>query len=305
MAVERIARISLTTANAVGMAAFYSEALGFEPIAVEPQRESGLGSQLERGDVTARARAVRLGKETVELVEFSRPGHPYPAERSSNDRLFQHMAIVVADMHAAYRTLSACDGWTPISAAPQLLPRSSGGARAFKFRDPEGHPLELLQFPTGSRPAWSAGAADRPFLGIDHSAIVVTDTARSIAFYELLGFSVSYRSLNQGPEQGRLDGLPGAIVEVTGLAPRGSAPPHLELLCYRAPPPRSTQLPAPATNDVAAVRLVMEVDDLARTIEEVVTAERYSAADAGHAGSESALVRDPDGHALLLRAPLA
>lgn len=37
------------------------------------------------------------------------------------------------------------------------LPESSGGVTAFKFRDPDGHPLELLAFPDGKVPSrWGA-----------------------------------------------------------------------------------------------------------------------------------------------------
>ena len=45
------------------------------------------------------------------------------------------------------------------------------------------------------------------FLGIDHSAIAVSDSARSIAFYEALGLRVAARALNSGHEQARLDGV--------------------------------------------------------------------------------------------------
>ena len=56
--------------------------------------------------------------------------------------------------------LSAAAGWRPISeGGPQLLPPSNGAVRAFKFRDPDGHPLELIWFPPGQgRAVWHAGA---------------------------------------------------------------------------------------------------------------------------------------------------
>src|SRR5438094_518151 len=81
------------------------------------------------------------------------------------------------------------------STGPQLLPRTIPGAagiRAFYFRDPDGHPLEVLQFPRDKGdPKWHA-PSDRLFLGIDHTAIVVSDTRTSLAFYrDLLGFRVA------------------------------------------------------------------------------------------------------------------
>ena len=93
----------------------------------------------------------------------------------------------------AYRRLCSVSGWTAISIdGPQRLPASSGGVSAFKFRDPDGHPLELLAFPDGAWPAhWQARSNGDLALGIDHSAISVSDSARSIAFYEALGLRVA------------------------------------------------------------------------------------------------------------------
>ncbi|ODR96565.1 hypothetical protein AUC70_14945 [Methyloceanibacter stevinii] len=43
--------------------------------------------------------------------------------------------------------------------APVLLPPNTGSVTAFKFRDPEGHPLELISFPDGVGDArWQTGA---------------------------------------------------------------------------------------------------------------------------------------------------
>src|SRR5437870_261646 len=70
------------------------------------------------------------------------------------------------------------------SSGPQRLPdwnTKAGGIRAFYFRDRDDHVLEVLQFPPGKSEArWHS--TDRLFLGIDHTAIVVSDTDRSVAF---------------------------------------------------------------------------------------------------------------------------
>src|SRR5262249_25717905 len=82
--------------------------------------------------------------------------------------------------------------FTPISVGgPQILPPRNGSVRAFKFRDPDGHPLELLYFPPGQgRPIWHQQARDDTFLGIDHSAIGISDTSVSLAFYaDILGMT--------------------------------------------------------------------------------------------------------------------
>jgi catechol 2,3-dioxygenase-like lactoylglutathione lyase family enzyme len=167
--------------------------------------------------------------------------------------MFQHFAIVVSDMGLALERLCTTDGWTRITRdGPQRLPQSSGGVTAFKFRDPVGHPLELLEFPADKTPEKWNEKRGAIFLGIDHSAITVRDTATSERFYAQLGFSPSARSINQGPEQERLDDVPAAVVEVTALS-SGDEGPHIELLCYRGVS-RDTQQVCEG-NDVAATRL--------------------------------------------------
>ncbi|WP_454883226.1 VOC family protein [Sphingomonas oryzagri] len=207
-----------------------------------------------------------LGGQRVELDHFEEAGRPYPSDVTGADTRFQHLALVTDDAAAAWSRASAL-GAMPISlAGPVTLPASSGGVIAVKFRDPEGHPLELLQFPRGSR-STSSG-----LLGIDHSAISVTDVDASLRFYERLGLSMRGRTLNRGPTQAALDGLAGAEVDVVPLMP-AVAMPHLELLGYRTPVPRRAEPLAP--NDVAATRIVWSAD-------------------------RDALQRDPDGHLHLL-----
>ncbi|MDN3564397.1 VOC family protein, partial [Paeniroseomonas aquatica] len=197
------------------MADFYRRAFGCLEVACPP------------GGIS-----LRLGEEALSLQQAATPGR---ADFRGNETGFQHFAIAVSDMRLALDRLSAAAGWTPISlAGPEMLPPASGGVTAFKFRDPEGHPLELLQGQPGAmRQHWPSMAGGAPFLGIDHSAISVTDTARSAAFYGGLGFTVGRTQRNRGIEQARLDDLAGAEVDVTPLT--GSGPPHLELLRYRHP----------------------------------------------------------------------
>jgi catechol 2,3-dioxygenase-like lactoylglutathione lyase family enzyme len=70
------------------------------------------------------------------------------------------------------------------------------------FRDPDGHPLEILWFPEGKGdPRWHRPTS-RLFLGIDHTAIVVADTARSLQCYrDALGRRVVGESENYGPSR--------------------------------------------------------------------------------------------------------
>jgi catechol 2,3-dioxygenase-like lactoylglutathione lyase family enzyme len=283
MTVRKLAQFELTTAHADALATFFERAFGFRRLA--EQRLSGTPfEELHHAENSAKRITVGLGDETVGLLQFDRPGDPYPADAVASSLVFQHFAIVVANMEQAYQRLSTVDGWRAISrGGPQQLPKSSGGVVAFKFRDPEGHPLELLAFPEGRAPArWKACAKSALCLGIDHSAICVSDTARSVAFYEGLGFQVSSRSVNRGPEQERLDGVYDPHVEVTALSPI-QATPHIELLCYRGA--ESSHGAATGNNGIAATRLVLEIDSQP-------SAEPGAAFERG--------IFDPDGHRLVI-----
>jgi catechol 2,3-dioxygenase-like lactoylglutathione lyase family enzyme len=141
--------------------------------------------------------------------------------------------------------------------------------------------LELLAFPAGNTAPRRHNNYGRALcLGIDHSAISVSDSATSIAFYEGLGLQVSARSFNGGIEQEKLDGVAEACVEVIELNPREPAP-HLELLRYQ---PRSGARIVYQSNDIAATRLVLDL------------------CDRHHEGGRVApgLITDPDGHHLLI-----
>jgi catechol 2,3-dioxygenase-like lactoylglutathione lyase family enzyme len=221
---------------------------------------------------------MQLGRECVELTEHaSHEGRPVPADARSNDRFFQHIAIVVSDMDRAYALLASAQV-EHASIAPQRLPDwnpGAGGIRAFYFRDPDRHVLELIQFPPGKGdPRWQA--KEPLFLGIDHTAIVVSDTEASLRFYrDGLGFRVAGRSENWGVEQERLNDVPGAHLRITTL--RAGAGPGVELLEYLAP---SGGRPYPA--DARA-------DDLIHW-QTALLVDR-----------SAGLLRDPDGHALFLR----
>lgn len=267
---RRILRIELTVTDLARAERFYVDGLGFA-VTGRGEVDAAMATLLRAERVTMLE--LRRGGQTLVLQAFEPSGAPYPPGASSCDQAFQHFAIPVADMDASHARLQAVHPLT-ISAAPQRLPERSGGAAAFKFRDPDGHPLELIRFPDGH------------VEGIDHSAIVVADAGRSVAFYrDHLGFGVASRQVNTGPEQDQLDALAGIAVEVVALTPPDPTP-HLELLAYRNPPVRPTSLLQP--HDVAATRLVLAVEGL--------PADAARLAD----GSRAALIHDPDGHALVL-----
>ncbi len=277
---QRLLRISRVVSDLDRAEAFYRDALGFRGIgrgALEPEVVAALGM----ADFTAEQAMMRLGREEIALVRFSRTGRPYPAESRSNDLWFQHLAIVVRDMDAAYAQLSAHGGWQAISwGGPQLLPPANGSLRAFKFRDPDGHPLELIWYPPGQgRAVWHDATANGPFLGIAHSALAIALTSRSLAFYRRLGLTPAYRSWNHGAPQSALDGLLDARARVIGLRPASPDGPGLELLRYV---PSGRPMVGPKPNDLITDWVTVAGEALPRR--------------------GPGALRDPDGHIVLLEA---
>lgn len=304
MAAVELIGIGMTVLDLPRAEAFYREGLGFvagtETVIEDPAWARLMGLETA---VTARSIAMRLGRQEIELVAFDPPGRPYPPESAANDQWFQHVALVVADMAAAWERLQRRSPTEISLGGPQTLPPNTGGVSAYKFRDPEGHPLELLQFPPGVGAARWHERSDAVVLGYDHSAIAVQDVDRSLTFYtDLLGFRVGGRSLNRGVEQDRLDGLGDCEVDVVGLEPADVATPHLELLGYRRPPGRTLDAEVRA-NDAASTRLVLRVDDLeglAGRLRDVGAAFVSPGVVTLRDDGRGAAIRDPDGHMIVL-----
>ena len=228
--------IGITVSDLERSKTFFQDVLSFT---FEREFESsGRDVELLTGVFGARTKTarLRLGQEAVELTEFLAPrGRPYPGDTRGNDQWFQHIAIITSDMESAYRRLRD-RGVAHASTGPQQLPDwnpDAGGIAAFYFRDPDGHFLEVLQFPAGKgEPRWQEKRA--LFLGIDHTAIVSGDTTRSLRFYrDGLGMRVAGGAENHGVEQEHLNNVFGVRLRITTLkAERG---PGVELLEYLAP----------------------------------------------------------------------
>jgi catechol 2,3-dioxygenase-like lactoylglutathione lyase family enzyme len=253
---------------------------------------------------SGRRSALRLGQERIELLEFAgSAGRAYPPDSTSTDLWFQHIAIVVNDMADAYQRVMANPRFRPISRnGPVQLPGESGGVAAFKFRDHDGHPLELLAFPQGRiPPAWRGTNGARPFLGIDHTAVAVSHLGSSTRFFSsVFGFTIGTRTENRGPEQAALDDVEDVHVSVTRLAPDLPAP-RLELLRYhvgsRRPIPAAT-----ASNDIVATHCAIRVpslDPIAAALARGGQPLPDSALMILRGGTRAALIAGPDGHRFL------
>ncbi|MGH7233501.1 MAG: VOC family protein, partial [Nitrospiraceae bacterium] len=153
-----VASVGMTVSDMDRSIDFYSKVLTFEKIS-DAEVWGNEYEQLQ-GVFGLRMRVVRmrLGKEFIELTEYLAPqGRPIPVDSRSHDRWFQHVAIIVSDMDGAYQWLRRFKV-QHASSGPQRLPDwnpNAGGIQAFYFKDPDGHSLEILQFPPGKGdPKW-------------------------------------------------------------------------------------------------------------------------------------------------------
>lgn len=307
--VTAVASVGLTVEDLDRSVEFYSRVLSFTKIR-EVELAGDSWEHLE-GVFGLRIRVawLQLGSEQIQLKEYLAPkGRPVPPTSFSNDRWFQHMAVITSDMDRAYDWLRK-NKVRHVSSGPQLLPdyiKAAAGIRAFYFEDPDGHPLEVLQFPSDKGDRKWHQTTTQLFLGIDHTAIVVGDTEASLKFYrDALGFRVSGESENYGPEQEHLNSVFGARLRITSL--RASSGPGIELLEYLTPTNGRPMPQDEHANDLVhhETGLVTEDIELAFHRLRQVQAPFISSAivpfPKADAGFHSALlVRDPDGHPIEL-----
>src|SRR5215467_1243685 len=306
-AATSVESIGMTVSDMDRSVEFYS-ALTFQKISdVEV-----FGDDLEHleGVFGARMRIVRmqLGNEYLDLTQYlAPPGRPIPADSRSNDLWFQHIAIVVRDMDEAFQRLRALKVQF-VSTGPQTLPpsiKAAAGIKAFYFRDPDQHNLEVIYFPPDKGdPRWQE-KTDKLFLGIDHTAIGISNTDASLNFYrDLLGLRKAGESENFGTEQEHLNQVFGAHLRITGM--RSDSGPGVEFLEYVTP---TDGRPRPAdvrANDIIHWQTMMQVGDVdligkkmqnsyVRFVSPGIVVMQNKAGF-----SKGALVSDPDGHDVLL-----
>jgi catechol 2,3-dioxygenase-like lactoylglutathione lyase family enzyme len=305
--VRAVAEVDMTVSDMDRAVDFYTHVLHFRKLST--QEVSGASYEHLSGVFGSRALVVHLelGDTSIELTEFLAPrGRPIPLDAHSNDRSFQHIAIIVRDMDAAYAWLRQ-NKVDFASSGPQRLPDwnpNAAGIRAFYFKDPDGHPLEVLAFPPDKGLAKWHRDTDELFLGIDHTAIVVHDTDASLRFYrDTLGMRVVGTSDNYGTEQEHLNSVFGAHLRITSL--RAGSGPGVELLEYLAPGDGRPFPPDERANDILHRQTVLLSSDLDATARELlrqhaafVSSGGTPESDEGLDARRAFLVRDPDGHVL-------
>ena len=305
--VKSVEAVGMTVSDIDRSVEFFSKVLSFEKISdVEVHGEEYEKLQGLFG-LRMRVARMKLGNETVELTQYLAPeGRPIPADWRSNDHAFQHIAIVVSDMDKAYQQLRA-HKVRHASTGPQTIPpsnKAAAGIRAFYFKDTDGHNFEIIYFPPGKGdPRWQR-KDDKLFLGIDHTAIVVSSTQTSLKFYrDLLGLKLVGESMNSGTEQEHLNNVAGARLRISGL--RVASGPGIEFLEYLAP---RDGRPAPKdtrANDLWHWQTTLLTANTTQTTQKlgcglarVISAGVAQISDKNFAFTKGFLARDSDGHDL-------
>ncbi|MCP9775034.1 VOC family protein [Cyanobium sp. WAJ14-Wanaka] len=326
MAIKKIVSVVQPCDNGRAISEWYCKELGFKPESQINNSENCL-SQLIGGqqEITIKRFVLRLGDEKLELWEQTSPQSniPIPHDSASNDLWFQHICIVTQNIEKSLKKELINLQYT-ISTNIQTLPewnRGASGIKAIKFKNPIGQPLELLQFPEDKgNNRWHVNSIHEkenfdndanstgPNLGIDHSAIGISDTKESLRFYqELLGFHVMGGGVNYGVEQDRLDGIKDTHVVITSLRPDAKEDVMgIELLQYEKPT-GGRRRNLPKANEICDWRLILETTDLEKIHKKIKESEwgsecgpiiqLYDGLNGYQRGFHS---RDPDKHAIIV-----
>ena len=306
---SNIKYVGMTVANLEKSVEFYSQVLSFR--VTKDIEVWGEDWEKLQGVFGLRMRIVQmqLGDEIISLMEYlTIEGRPLPVDSGSNDRIFQHIAIVVKDMDRAYEHLRQYRV-RHSSTSPQQLPewnKKLGGVKAFYFKDPDGHNLELIQFPPDKADAEWLQTTDKLFLGIDHSAIVVKDAQASFSLYgDRLDLKLMLQAENYGTEYEHISGIFGARVQVNSMKPPSGI--GFELLEYIAPTNGKDMPIDSKANDLWHCQTIIAVSNLETMAQQLRTAPcsfvspgvvEMSANELGFA--KALAIKDLDGHVLHL-----
>ncbi len=306
--IVKVDAIGITVKDLNRSVKFYTDVLGFKKISETELTGVEYEKLFNVFGLHIRKARLQLGEEFIELTDYlTSGGRSIPETQRSNDLFFQHIAIVVSDMEKAFNKLNSYS-IEYVSTSPQTLPRSIPGAegiKAFYFHDPDNHNLELIYFPPGKgQPKWQT-TTGKLFLGIDHTAIGVSNSEVSHRFYaDLLGLDRKGDSWNEGIEQEHLNNVEGASLHITGY--RSLAGPGIEFLEYILPG-AGKKYPEDTRSDDIWFWLTILITDNSKLLFEKLRASNYSfVSKEPNLVSQNAfyhqsfIVKDPEGHALLI-----
>lgn len=308
--VKKVGAIGITVKDLNTSIKFYTQVLGFKEI----REEEFTGSEYENLEAIfglhIRVATLQLGDEQIELTDYlTAGGRSIPEDQKANDLSFQHIAIVVSNMDKAFAQLKKYNV-EYVSTAPQTLPKTikpAEGVKAFYFHDPDNHNLELIYFPADKGQAKWHLQTDKIFLGIDHTAIGVSNTDNSLRFYQtLLGIQRKGDSFNFGTEQEHLNNVEGASLHITGN--RAEAGPGIEFLQYLKPGTGKLYPDDTRADDIWYWQTTLYVDDAESLYNKLqVAGYRFVSKQLVYLHTKNSkqikafIVRDPDGHAMLIK----
>lgn len=307
--VTKVETIGITVKDMDRSLKFYTEVLGFKKVNDHEYKGDAFEKLESVFGLNIRVAKLQLGDEFIELTDYlTTGGRSIPEDAKSNDLFFQHIAIVVSDMDKAFQQVRKYNVEF-VSTAPQTLPGSipaAEGIKAFYFHDPDDHNLELIFFPKGKGQEKWQHSNGKIFLGIDHTAIGVSNTENSHKFYnELLGIERKGDSWNKGMEQEHLNNVEGASLHITGY--RAAAGPGIEFLQYLTPGPGRSFPPDSRANDIWYWQTTLIVNDITGLYNSLMSeGYKFISKELVHQSSDgmhvlSFIVRDPDGHAMLIK----
>lgn len=248
-----------------------------------------------------------LGDQEIELTDYlTAGGRTIPEDSKSNDLWFQHIAIVVSNMDSAYARLRKFNV-QHVSTAPQTLPKTipaAEGIKAFYFQDPTGHNLELIYFPLGKGDSkWhlDSETKGRIFLGIDHTAIGISNTEDSKRFYSQLGVNYKRESFNIGIEQEHLNNVEGARLHISGN--RASDGMGVEFLEYQNPKNGRAYPKDERADDLVHWETIVKTDNAESLFKKLkssnvnfISKQVINIPSSSYGYKKGFYIRDPDGH---------
>lgn len=307
---KKVDCIGFTVADMDRSVRFYHELLSFEKISDEEYYGADFENLENVFGLHIRVVQMQLGNEIIELTDYlTSGGMPVPADAKSNDLSFQHIAIVVSNMEQAYQRLKSFHV-EYVSTIPQTIPVSNkiaSGIQAFYFHDPDQHNLELIYFPQGKGDSKWQQYRNKLFLGIDHTAIGVSSTEKSLKFYgDILGLELKGESYNYGTAQEHLNNIEGASLHISGL--RAAIGPGIEFLEYLKPGPGKPFPDGTKSDDIINWQTTITVNDLTAVTKKLkdngnIFVSRGNIEMTSKQGISylSAIVKDPDGHQVVLK----
>lgn len=300
--IAKVGAVCITVKDLKESLQFYTGVLQFKVIGTEEFYGAEQESLMGKFGIHYKVAHLQLGEELVDLIDYLTAGGRSIAEtQQSNDLNFQHIAIVVSNMEQAYNKLQEYNVEF-VSTNPQTIPVSNipaAGIKAFYFHDNDKHTLELICFPKGKGNVKWQQASNKIFLGIDHTAIGISNTDKSLLFWtQNLSLIKKGESHNTGTEQAHLNNVKNADVQITGLtAPEGIG---VEFLQYVFPGPANLYPADTQCDDLwnwitkvycSDIDLQFEklLDDKTKIVSEKIVVLN---------GKKNFIARDPDGHAI-------